>query len=99
MPSIFSTRPRISSRSLRKPHHLAAQTVQLFFALFQLLAQTLRIALRYRTGLSRRLVHLNGAINFLFERLKIVSRNLRQIPLQPFSQTWMPPLPQEKLGT
>ena len=61
-----------------QPHHLAAQTVHLFFAFFQLLAQTLSIAFRDRLGLARRLVHLNGAINFLFQRLKIVSRNLRR---------------------
>ena len=67
---------------LAQPHHLAAQTVQFFFALFQLLAQTLRIALRRRPGLAGRLVQLNGAINFLFQRLKIVSRNLRRYPFR-----------------
>src|SRR4051812_2947502 len=66
---------------LAQPNHFAAQTVQFFFAFFQLLAQTLSIAFRDRLSLARRLVHLNGAIDFVFQRLKIVSRNLRRYPI------------------
>jgi hypothetical protein len=41
-----------------------------------LLPHPLRIAFGRRLCGPRRLVHLYGAINLLFERLKIVSRNL-----------------------
>ena len=56
--------------------HCFATAGQFLVTVFHLLPQPLRIALRRRLRLPRRLVHLYGAINFLFQRLKIVCRNL-----------------------
>jgi hypothetical protein len=63
-----------------QPHHLTAQALEFFFAFFQLLPQALRIALGCGSSLSSGLVQFNGAIDFLFERLKIVGRNLSRYP-------------------
>src|SRR5580698_280173 len=57
-------------------HSIATQSQKLIFAVFQLLPQPLRVTLRRRLRLPRRFVHLYGAVNFLFERLKIIRRNL-----------------------
>ncbi len=56
-------------------HRFSPQRHQLLLAFFQLLPQSLRIAFRRGLRQARRFVHLNGAINFLFQRLKIVCRN------------------------
>src|ERR1700691_31258 len=57
-------------------HRLAPQHGQLFVTFLQLLPYALGIAFRYRLRLPRRFVHLDSAVNLLFQRLKIVSRNL-----------------------
>src|SRR5216683_963415 len=70
----------LSNRLDLRQHLLTTQTLEFFFAFFQLLAQTLCVALRSRPGFSPRLVQLNGAIDLLFECLKIVRRNLGRCP-------------------
>ena len=74
---------------LAQLHQLAAHGFVLFLAFFELLPQSLRIALGGSPGFFGGLVQLNGAINFLFQRLKIFSRNLRRY-LPRFSRTWVP---------
>src|SRR5580704_13143873 len=65
---------------LAQTYHLTTQTLEFFLALLQLLAQTLRVALGSRPGIAPGLIQFNGAIDFLFERLKIVGRNLSRYP-------------------
>src|SRR4029077_1409586 len=57
-------------------HCVATKADEFFFAVFQLLPQALGIAFGRRLGLTSRLVHLYGAINLLFQRLKIVGWSL-----------------------
>src|SRR5271156_2729193 len=57
-------------------HRLTPQRDQLLLALLKLLTRPLRISFRRSLGLPRRFVHLDSAINSLFQRLKIVRRNL-----------------------
>ena len=60
---------------LAQLNSLAAQGIDLLFALFELLTQALGVALG-RLGFARRLVQFNSAINLLFQGLEIVGGNL-----------------------
>ena len=73
---------------LAQLHQFAMHGLVLFLPLLKLLPQPFQVALGRCARLLGGLVQLNGAIDFLFQRLKIFSRNLRQIPLPRFSQTW-----------
>src|SRR5260370_29404686 len=59
-------------------HEFTAHSFVLFLALFELLPQPLHVALGGSPSFFRGLVQLNGAINFVFQRLKIFRRNLRR---------------------
>jgi superoxide dismutase, Cu-Zn family len=59
-----------------QPDGLAPQHDQFFFPILHLLPHALRIPFGRNLSLPSCLEHLYGAINFVFERLKIVCRNL-----------------------
>src|SRR5580658_7576000 len=59
-----------------QPDDITPQALGFFLALFQLFAQAFDIPLGCAARLVRRLVQLDGAINVLFQNLKIDSRNL-----------------------
>src|SRR5262249_22615983 len=61
---------------LAELYRFPAQRLGLFFPIPQLLLQTLHVPLSRHLCLARGLVHLNSAINLVFQRLEIVGRNL-----------------------
>src|ERR1700751_936050 len=59
-----------------KRHRLAPQGFNLLFPFLELLAQPLHVAFGREPALTRSLIHLNSAINLVFQSLEIVGRNL-----------------------